>query len=182
MFRYIVNGIRYAAKYFCVKAALGSRFQSVGIGRIEHSVKMLSRESGKIQLGRRVVISELSKLSSSSGVLEIGDGSFLNRNVLIACHERISIGKGCLFGPNCCIYDHNHKVIKGRTCGNEYKTAPVAIGDNCWLGANVVVLKGVTIGEGSIIAAGCIISEDIPPFSMVTSERRNVVTPLLVDN
>lgn len=182
MFRYIANGIKYATKYFCVKAALGSRFQSIGMGRIEHSAKILSKGNGRIHLGRRVVISELSKLSSTAGVLEIGDGVYLNHNVLIACHERISIGKDCLFGPNCCIYDHNHKIIKGRTCGNEYKTAPVVIGDNCWFGANVVVLKGVTVGEGSIIGAGCIICEDIPPFSMVTSERRNVITPLRVDN
>lgn len=182
MFRYIANGIKYATKYFCVKVALGNRFQSIGMGRIEHSAKILAKENGRIHLGRRVMISEWSKLSSYAGILEIGDGVYFNRNVLIACHERISIGRDCLFRPNCCVYDHNHKIINGRTCANEYKTASVVIGDNCWFGANVVVLKGVTIGEGSIIGAGCIISEDIPPFSMVTSERRNVVTPLLVDN
>ena len=90
---------------------------------------------------------------------------FINRNCYIVAHEGITIGNGVTIGPSCCIVDHDHDTSnKGKMV-----TAPISIGDNVWIGANCVVLKGISIGKGAIIGAGSIVTKDVPPYSMQQS-------------
>lgn len=112
-------------------------------------------------------------LNITSGNLVVGRNVFFNRGVQINCHERVFIGDNCLFGHNVLVFDHNHrfrdKGINIREQG--YKVAPVHIADNVWIGANCVILPGVTIGSNVVIGAGSIISSDIPTNAIVKSSR-----------
>ena len=87
---------------------------------------------------------------------------------MVICRESISIGDGTTIGPHTCIYDHDH----GREEGALYKTAPVTIRKNVWIGAGCIILKGVTIGDNSIIAAGSIVTKDVPADTIFLQKRR----------
>lgn len=68
----------------------------------------------------------------------------------------IEIQDGVIIGPNCCIYDHD---VSHR---GEFNVDPIVIMNNAWIGAGVMILKGVTIGEGAIVASGSIVAKDVP--------------------
>ncbi len=102
--------------------------------------------------------------------LMIEKGVFMNNQCSVNALESVSIGENTLFGENVKIYDHNHKITESPEFNiekREFISAPVKIGKNCWLGSNVVVLKGVTIGDNSISGAGCVIHKDIPANSKI---------------
>ena len=103
-------------------------------------------------------------------ILLIGDKVFFNNNCSINCLEKIEIGDGCIFGEGVKFYDHNHKYTTDPIISiskDEFNTAPIIIGKNCWISSNVTILKGVTIGDNVIIGAGCLVYKSIPSNSIV---------------
>ena len=106
--------------------------------------------------------------------LKIGKACFFNHSCSLNALERIEIGDECIFGENVKIYDHNHRFADAdiRIKDQGYTTAPVHIGNRCWFGSNVVILKGACIGNNCVIGAGCIIAQKIPDNSIVTMDRR----------
>lgn len=111
------------------------------------------------------------------GVLTIGDRVSINRNSILVCHDHITIGDRTSIAPNVLIYDHDHRFGQ-KGLENGYRTAPVTIGSDCWIGAGVIILRGSTIGDGCVIGAGSIVRGDIPPHSLVTSDRTLHITPI----
>lgn len=110
---------------------------------------------------------------NQGGRLKIGKQVFFNNDCSINCKNEIIIGDDCIFGENVKIYDHNH-IFANYTqpiYKQGYKTEPIVIGRNCWIGSNVVILPGTTIGANSIIGAGCVISGKVPEGMIVTSNR-----------
>ncbi|MBX3466772.1 MAG: acyltransferase [Planctomycetes bacterium] len=81
--------------------------------------------------------------------------------------DRIVVGTNCMIGPYCYITDHDHGTAGSPVSAQPYVSAPVSIGDDCWLGAGVVVLKGVRIGAGAVIGAGSVVTRDIPVGDVV---------------
>lgn len=152
------------------------------IGNFEHGKNLkLSRKTevicrdGKIVVGDNVTIFEYGKISAvENGSIVLKNNIFLNRNCLIFCHKKIIIEDGCIFGPNVCIYDHDHKFSRGSISPNEYSCREVIIGEGCWIGAGAIILKGSHIGKNSIIGAGCIIAQDIPDNSIVRRGKDTV--------
>lgn len=126
---------------------------------------------GKINIGKHCSFKKSAYFAVvNGGVLNIGNKVSFNRNCIVVCHNEITIEDGCAIGPNTLIYDHNHRFgVNGIEDG--FNSMPVKIGKNCWIGANVIILKGTCIGEGSVIGAGTIVSGVIPSHSLVTSSR-----------
>jgi len=105
--------------------------------------------------------------------LSIGDGTSIPKGSTLYCtRAELIIGKNVIFGPKPTIITGDHRIdVIGKyiiDVTDEEKLpeqdAPVTIGDDCWIGANVTVLKGVTIGRGTVIAAGAVVNKDIPPY------------------
>lgn len=95
--------------------------------------------------------------------LEIGEFTFIGRGTEIEVSERVTIGRGGLIAPEVYITDHNHGMDLDRPMFEQPCIAgPVAIGDDVWLGANCVILPGVTIGNGAVISAGAVVNKDVP--------------------
>lgn len=105
--------------------------------------------------------------------LKIGD-SFVNREVKIICNKSITIGDDCIIAMGTVIRDNdggNHQIF-----APDYENAkPIVIGDHVWLGENVMVLKGVTIGEGAIVAASSLVVKDVPPHTLVAGSPARVI-------
>ena len=105
--------------------------------------------------------------------LSFGSGN-CNSGLQIVCAEKISIGKETYIGRDVWIRDNNggHTIVQtGYT-----NSAPVIIGDFCWIGSNVVIMKGVTIGDGSVIAANSVVTSNIPPHSLASGNPAQVVS------
>jgi len=108
--------------------------------------------------------------------LTINKGSSLNYGCMIVCREKVEIGKNVQFGPNVLIYDHDHNFrIKDGLKRLDYITSPVVIGDNVWVGANTVILRGTTIGDNCVIGAGSVISGKFASDSIIVQKRQNTV-------
>ena len=111
--------------------------------------------------------------------IEIGAGSFFNHNIYLMDCAKIKIGKKCFIGPNCGFYTAIHPtLVEPRNEGLEM-AKPITLGDNIWIGADVSILPGVTIGEGSIIGAKSLVSKDIPPGVIAFGNPCRVVKPVL---
>ena len=95
-----------------------------------------------------------------------GKGVFVNHNCYFMDGGRINIGDNVFIGPYCGFYTATHPVKYAERNKGLEKALPINIGDNCWFGANVTVLQGVTIGSGCVIAAGSVVTEDIPANSV----------------
>jgi acetyltransferase-like isoleucine patch superfamily enzyme len=110
--------------------------------------------------------------------VRIGAGTFLNLGVMIASQELVDIGAHCMLANGCFVSDSSHRYDDPERPvpwqGFESK-GPTRIGDNCWLGANVVVISGVTIGERSVIGANSVVTHDIEPFSVAVGVPARVL-------
>ena len=102
----------------------------------------------------------------------IGNNTSINSNNMIVCHESISIGDNCQFSPNVQVYDHDHDFRDpGGIGAMHYKTAPIIIGNNVWIGANTVILRGTEIGDNCVVGAGSVIKGSFPAGSVIVQKR-----------
>lgn len=111
--------------------------------------------------------------------LNIGDKVFFNNNCSINCFATIIIGSNTIIGENVKFYDHNHdfEFIENNLSvkKNDFKISPIIIGENCWIGSNVIILKGVTVGDNVIIGANCLIYKDIQSNSIVKNQTNLII-------
>lgn len=137
-------------------------------------------KKAQLNMGREMRVRSGSKIRvRKNAIIQIGEKTSLNYNCIITAHEKICIGDNVQIGPNVLIYDHDHDYRKADGLKNlEYKTSPVEIGNDTWIGANVVILRGTKIGAGSVIAAGTIVKGDIPPQSLVYNEKELISKPI----
>ena len=128
---------------------------------------------GSISVGKHVRTGKGSRLAvSGKGHLYIGDNTFINRNCNIVAHDNIHIGNDCLLGVNVNIFDHDHRFRDASIpiSRQGFKTAPISIGNNCWIGSNVFISKGVSIGDNSVVSACSRIDKSVPPNTLVRVE------------
>jgi acetyltransferase-like isoleucine patch superfamily enzyme len=110
--------------------------------------------------------------------VRIGAGTFLNLGVMVAAMELVEIGAHCMLANGCFLSDASHRYDDPRAPitwqGFESK-GPTRIGDNCWLGAHVVVTSGVRIGERCVIGANSVVTRDVEPFSLAAGSPARVL-------
>ena len=94
--------------------------------------------------------------------VSIGSGTYINSNLVLVDDHTITIGENCLIAPNVTLCTTGHPIHPDvRKEGGMY-SFPVTIGNNVWIGSNVVVMPGVTIGDNTVIGAGSVVTKDIP--------------------
>ena len=111
---------------------------------------------------------------ANGGRLQLGRNSYMNAS-LIQCASTIAIGDGCAIAGDVLIQDTDfHSVLDEN--GNEKERAkPITIGNHVWICAKATVLKGVTIGDGAIVAAGAIVTKDVPAHALVGGNPARVI-------
>lgn len=131
-----------------------------------------------LSLGARSVVQQGAWLSVThdGACLVIGEHGFVGRHVVIEVSLAVTIGRGALIAPNVYITDHNHGLNVGVAMFEQpCKATPVVIGDDVWIGANCVILPGVTIGSGAVVAAGAVVNRDVPANAIVAGVPARVV-------
>lgn len=94
--------------------------------------------------------------------------SFIGRNCVITSKERVTIKKNCLIAEMVVIRDQDHivDIINGNNTREEFRTAPVEIQENTWISSKATILKGVTIGKYSVIAASAVVTKEVPAYQV----------------
>lgn len=141
-----------------------------------HFKAKIKKLSYKIIYGKRLKIGKGTTwrhgfhITIEGGQVEIGKDCFFNNYCSINSLKKVTIGEGTIFGSNCHVYDHNHRFSDVETSikAQGYTLGETHIGKHCWFGTNAVVLKGVTIGDNCVIGAGVVVSEDIPEGSVIS--------------
>lgn len=108
--------------------------------------------------------------------ITIGEANWFSNNVSIVANQQISIGDRCAIGDLASIYDCDfHEINPATRYHSTGLTKPVIIGNNVWLGSRVIVLKGVTIGDNSVIAAGSVVTKPIPANCIAAGNPARVI-------
>ena len=100
--------------------------------------------------------------------ISIGGGTFLNTHIRFGCPEdAVTIGRDCLIGPSVMFETTGHDLAYAPDSGRGRYTRPITIEDEVWIGAGAIILPGVTVGRGSVVAAGAVVNKDVPPRTLV---------------
>lgn len=143
------------------------------INKISHclraaSAKLIFNSCGKnVAIGRKAIISKNISIGNRSGIGE-------KCEVLGTC----TIGDNVLMAPECIVYTTNHNFMdRNKLIIEQGITAefPVTIGNDVWIGRRVIILPGVKIGNGAVIAAGSVVTKDVPPYTLVGGNPSKVI-------
>jgi acetyltransferase-like isoleucine patch superfamily enzyme len=162
-------------------AVLNARAQFRTIPQLPFSVRLHGRAhiagGQRIRLGERVhmlgTTVPVELCAFGRGQIEIGDRTFVNYGVSIAAWDRVSIGEDCLIGQYTIINDNDFHDVENKLCLPP--SAPVILEDRVWLGARVIVQKGVRIGSDAVISAGSVVTRDVPPRSVAAGVPARVL-------
>lgn len=128
------------------------------------NAKLMVDGNFEIYTGARLFINRDAQLKLGSG--------YINHNLNMTCYNKIEIGHGVAISEHVTFWDSDaHHILDGK----HIKSAPIKIGDKVWIGLKATILKGVTVGEGSIIAAGAVVAKDIPPYSLAAGVPARVI-------
>lgn len=110
--------------------------------------------------------------------IETGENFFMNMNCVILDGAKVTFGDNVFVAPGCGFYTAGHPLdVERRNAGLEY-ALPIRIGNNVWIGAQVCVLPGVTIGDNSVIGAGSVVTKDIPSGVLAAGNPCRVIRPI----
>ena len=122
----------------------------------------------QVQIGRNCSLQEriyfnYNRYWTPGPSIVLGNRVFVGRDTEFNIIERLVVGDDCLIASGCIFIDHDHGMdISQPMSKQEQPSAPILVGDGAWLGASVIVLKGVQIGEGAVVGAGSVVTRSIP--------------------
>ena len=131
-----------------------------------------------VTISRGVMIRPSSYYGGDLGIgLTMGEHSSIGPYGYVGCSGRITIGKNVMFGPKCSLFAENHVFSDTQSSikSQGVKQKGITVEDDCWIGSNVTILDGVTIGKGSVIGAGTLVTRDIPAGSIVVDKREKSI-------
>lgn len=125
-----------------------------------------------IDIGKSVSLYQNVKIDMqcAGSQVKIGDNTFINRCSKIFCKDMVHIGNRCAISWNVTIMDNDFHYI-----GANDNSTPIYIGDDVWIGCHSLILKGVHIGDGAVIAAGSVVTKDVPSYSVVGGNPAKVI-------
>ena len=113
-----------------------------------------------------------------SARISIGDGCIFSNNVTVVACQDVKIGEGCLIGDQAMIVDSYFHGCEPWRRGEAGITKPVVIGKNVWIGSRCIILRGVTIGDNSVVTAGAVVTKSIPANTIVSHIKSLVTTDM----
>lgn len=177
---------------------IGWRLRRRGAVRVGKGTKLawrrLRRASGnRLVVGEHSIVLAYIRFEDAGAVMRIGNRCFIGKSDLV-CYRSVEIGDDVIMSWGITITDHDSHSLdwqhrrndvldwhKGRKDWTHVTHRPVVIANKAWIGFNVSILKGVTIGEGAVVGAGSVVTRDVPPFSLVAGNPARLIRTLSVD-
>ncbi len=145
-----------------------------------HGNVLEALREGRLEIGAGVLLEPGVWITAPGDArVRIGAGTFLNMGVMVAAQALVEIGEHCMLANGCFVSDASHRFEdpdKPITWQGFQSKGPTRIGDNCWLGAGVVVTSGVTIGQRCVIGANSVVTHDVEPFSIAAGVPARVIS------
>lgn len=178
------------------------QYASIGVGTIDRGLRIrldLPESRKYVKIGKNCIVSGQFVFESSSGMITIGNHSYIGGGMFI-CRSSIEIGENVTIAWGCSFYDHDshsldymkrrkdiddelNDIRHGRNFiankdWSNVNSKPIKICNDSWIGMNVIILKGVTVGEGAIVGAGSVVTKDVPAWTVVAGNPAVVVKTL----
>jgi galactoside O-acetyltransferase len=165
----------------------------IGNGTRLNSATLSAREPNgcSLVIGSQSNIEGALVMEQKAARIVIGSRTHIGGGTVVAAASQIEIGDDVLVAFDAVIVDHNSHSLKFRERRNDVRdwiegkkdwsavaSAPVKISNKAWIGMRAIVLKGVTIGEGAVVAAGSIVTSDVPPWTIVGGNPARVIRAL----
>lgn len=168
------------------KAVLNARWSLRHVDHVGTRVRLRGRplvhNKGRMVIGDRVQListaATLELVTDEGGLLEIGERSLVNFGTSIAATKLIRIGAHSHIGPHCMLLDNDYHHLEPERRLERPESRPIILEENVWLSARVIVISGVTIGRGSAVGAGSVVTTDVPPRTFVAGVPAKVVKKL----
>jgi acetyltransferase-like isoleucine patch superfamily enzyme len=148
------------------------RAQGMKIGEGTQIPRIRVNWPHQVSIGRGVILQEdvifqYDSYWTEGPSIVVGDHSFIGRSCEFNVRQGVSIGKNCLIAAGCKFVDQNHGIERDRLIRQQPRQeAAIEVGEGAWLGANVVVLMGVRIGEGAVVGSCALVNKNIPAFEI----------------
>lgn len=165
---------------------LALQWQMQGVQRIGSEIEitgpLVIQNAGTIEIGNQVILGAtwykpiVFSVARPDGRLIIENNVFINYGVDIGLMQEIVIGACAMIGNDCLLYDTDWHSLDGLE--QEIPVAPTHIGRGAWLGARVIVMKGVTIGDNTVVAANSTVTHDLPPCVLAGGNPARVIRPI----
>ena len=174
MIEKLIRGFYNLCRIVIIKIRLGEKANIPVIQPMRiRSQLMIQKNAEKVCIGKNFKMETDAKVRViDGGKLNIGESCFINCNSYITTLGTTTIGNNCMIGPGVMIFDHDHdfKAPGGISSGKMIR-GTIVIGNNVWIGANCMILKGAKIGDNAVIGAGCVINSEIPANSVCIQKR-----------
>lgn len=129
------------------------------------------RNDGRMSIGQRVqlvsTVATLELVAERGGTLVIGERSLVNFGCSLVATELVHIGSDCHIGPYTMMLDNEYHRIEPERRLERPPSAPIVIEKNVWVGARAIIMSGVTVGAGSCVGAGSVVTKDVPQRTLV---------------
>jgi acetyltransferase-like isoleucine patch superfamily enzyme len=188
--------MRIYINYSIIKSWIrGHEFAEIDpTARIYWNTKILNarRDKRMITIGKRSMVRGELFVFAHGGKIKIGDDCYIGENSRVWSGCSVILGNHVLVAHNVSIMDNlTHPISKtarrlqiqtlyrsGHPTEIDLDDRPVVINDDAWIGANAIVLRGVTIGEGAIVAAAAVVTKDVPPYTIVAGNPARIIREL----
>lgn len=186
MSRYItglINIISWNIKILLLKIIHGSNLNVTKHGFVSPNTNIVMQKGTKLRVGDKINLkSNCELLLRKKANVTIGNNVFMNKGCMVVSWDKVTIGDNVQFGPGVLVYDQDHDYrAKGGLASEEYKTSPVNIGNNVWIGANCIILRGVNIEDNCVIAAGTVVHRGVYPNNSIIYNGKKILTIKYID-
>lgn len=190
--------VEFAARILRKLASIGHNIEMRGQrakALVAPSTRLLAGCNLNTETRSNIVIDEFCTIAATiqsfeNGRIHIGSHTFIGPNTRIWAHDAIHIGDRCLIAHDVNIIDSNSHSLSARQRHLEYCSTlkpgakrlptdvarkPITIGNDVWIGHSSILLKGVTLGDGCVVGAGTLVTQDVPPFTIVVGNPMRVI-------
>lgn len=179
MNKYIHAGISEViglVKFGWLKLTHGKDVKCSAFNLVSPRTEITVDRGGKLAIGNTFKMREDAILRvRKSATVTIGKNFNMSNRCMITAHEKVEIGDDVQFGPDVKVFDQDHDFrTPGGLKAQKFRTAPIKIGNNVWIGANCIILRGTEIGDNVVIGAGSVVKGIIPPSTTMVQKREQI--------
>ena len=162
------------------KLLYGGRINFSASTRVGRNFRIRLSNGGRVRLGKHVLIRDNVILHCTGGYIDIHDGVFINDNTSISSRKSVTINDRTIIGQNVLFYDHDHDY-RSSSVRDNYLVEPVFVDSDVWIGSQVCILRGTSIGKGCVVGAQTLVKGSIPSNTVYHQKREEITRGICND-